>query len=126
VLTIATTNYIKTCALSTAMAKPKESVTKSYPKSVDRLSILSAVLKARTSDGSSVNRSVDTSDGEQGTEHTGKTLAGQKTSGNREHVHVKGRWAPLHPNVVEDGSETHSDGEGSLGEDEALRRTMKN
>ena len=125
-LQLLTTNYIKTCAPSTAMAKPKESITKPYPKSVDRLPILSAVLKARASDGSSVNRSIDTSDGEQGTKHTSKTLAGQKTSGNRKHVHVKGRWAPPHPNVVEDGSETHSDRVGSLGEDEALRRTVKN
>ena len=125
-VTVTTPNHIKTPALSTAMAKPKESAAKPYQKSVDRLSILSTILKAWTSDGSSVNGSADTSDSEQGTKHTGKTLAGHKTSGNREHVHVKGRRTPLHPNMVKGGSETHGDGRGSLVDDEALRRTMKN
>ena len=85
---------------------------------------LSTVLEARTSDGSTMNGSVNTSNSEQGPEYTGQTLTGQKTSGDREHVHVEGRWAPLHPKMIEDRSKTHSDGEESLGDNESLYRVM--
>ena len=68
-----------------------------------------------------MNGPVDPGDGEQGTEHTSKTLPGQKASRDREHVHVERRWAPLHPNVVENRPETHSDGEERLGNNETLR-----
>jgi hypothetical protein len=102
------------------MVKSKEKVMKMYPKSVDRLSVLPTILEGRASDGGSINRSIDASNSEQGTKYTGETLTGQKTSGDREHVHVEGPWAPLHPKVAEDGSETHSNGEKSLWNDETL------
>ena len=82
---------------------------------------LSAVLETRASYSTSVNKPIDPGDGQQGTEHTSKTLPGQKTSREREHVHVERRWAPLHSNVVENRSETHSDGEERLGNGETLR-----
>ena len=96
-----------------------------YHKSVDKLLALSTVLEARASDGGSINGSIDASDSKQSTEHTRKALTGHKTCGNREHVHVNGRWALLHPKVVEDGSENHSDREGSLWKDEALHCVME-
>ena len=71
-----------------------------------------------------MNGSINASDGEQGTKHTSETFTGQKTSGDREHVHVEGRWVPLHPKVIEDRSKAHSDGEESLGDNEALYRVM--
>ena len=92
---------------------------------MDRLLGSPTILEFRASDASSINRSVDASDSEQGAEHTRETLTSQKTGGDREHVHVEGRWTPLHPDVVEDGPETHSDGEDSLWNDEALRCVME-
>ena len=82
---------------------------------------LSAILGARASDGSSVSGLIDPSDRERGTERTSKTLTGQKTSRDRDCVHVEGRWAPLHLNGVEDGPGAHSDAKG-LGNNEALDR----
>lgn len=81
---------------------------------------LSAVLKARASYSSSIDGSIDASDGKQGAEHAPEALTGQKTSRDREHVHVVGRRAPLHPNFVNGGPDGHSDGEGSLWKDEPL------
>ena len=90
------------------------------------MSILSAILEAWTSDGGSVNGSVNASDGKQGAKDTSEPFTGQKTSGDREHVHIEGRWAPLRPKVVEDGSEAHSYGKESLWDNEALYHVMNN
>lgn len=83
------------------------------------------VLEARASNAGPVNGSIHTSDSEQCTKHAGETLTSQKASGDREHVRVEGRWAPLHPNLVEYGSKNHGDGEVSLRNDEALDRPME-
>ena len=92
---------------------------------MDKLGALSTVLEARASDNGSINGSIDASDSEQGTEHSRETLTGHKTCGDGEHVGIKGRWAPLHPKVVEGGSESHGDRVGSLWEDEALHCVME-
>ena len=42
-----------------------------------------------------MNRSVNACDGEQGAEHTGETLTGQKISGDCEHVHVNADELPF-------------------------------
>lgn len=76
-----TTNYIK--EMPTTHRNDKTG-------SVDRLLVSSTILKTRASDGNSANEPIYPTDNEQGTEHTSKTLTGQKTSGDPEHVHVDG------------------------------------
>lgn len=107
----------------TAYTKKKTRIP-TTPKGVGGSSILSTELKGRTSNGSSINRPIDTSDSEQGSEHPCETLAGQKASSDGEHVHVEVRWVPLHPNMIEDGSTSHGDGEERLGENETLDCVM--
>jgi len=58
---------------------------KPHPKSKDKLSILSTVLEAWASDGSSVGRSSNASDGEQGVERTSNR---QPKAGAIRNVHM--------------------------------------